>query len=516
MTRMGRTAGVLFGGVALTAAFLVQGPAQAAPRQPERPQSPATASVTTAAQKISWRRCPDDRTVQCGTLTVPIDWSNPKRGSVKLAVARAKATDPKKRIGVLLVNPGGPGGSGVEFALDRAGLSKQVRQRYDIVGFDPRGTGGSRAVKCGKVGKAPRAYPRNQAEFDKLKKYQAALYKACRAKTGALYDFLGAGSVARDMDAIRAALGAKKVSFYGVSYGTWLGQRYAELFPTRLRGLALDSAMDHTVNTAARFSVDEARGLEAAYGQFARWCRTSKHCALRGKDAVKVLDGLMARADKGTLHEIGDPKERLEATDLAQMVRVSSYDPISWAQLGEELRELSRQKVRQIKTGTAEAVAVDGRFAGILCADWSFPIRDHKALAAVRAETRRAAPHVRLNPLGWEAITACLGRPAAKDPQRPYRVRNAPPSLVVNAVADPVTVYPWAVSTTLRIPRTSLLTYRGSGHGAYMLSPCSRKTVDAYLLSGKTPRLGATCPAVAPDFTEARGSSRGPAKPRRF
>ncbi|MEU5880404.1 alpha/beta hydrolase [Spirillospora sp. NPDC047279] len=489
-----RSAGVLF----VCAALTVPGvsPAQAQGRA--RGQVPARAA---AAPKITWKRCAEDRTARCGRLSVPIDWDRPGRGRIGIAVTRVKAT--KKRLGVLLVNPGGPGGSGVDFALDRAGLSRQVRERYDIVGFDPRGVGASHAVRCGKTGKPARRFPRNEREFRKLKAYQAKLYKACRKKTGPLYDFLGAGGVARDMDMIRAALGVRQVSVFARSYGTWIGQRYAELFPGRVRAMVLDGAMDHGVRGAQAFSVDEARGLEAGYAQFAAWCRTSRHCALRGRDAVDVLDGLMARARKGRLHEIGEPRVRLGVPGLAQMVRTSMYDPISWAQLGEELRELARQKNRAVKGKAAAAPGPDGLFAGILCQDWSFPVRDHAELTAVMKATRRAAPHVRFNPLGHEAITACLGRPkAAADPQRPYRIRT--PLLVVGGTGDPATVHPWAVGVQRSVPGSALLTYRGAGHGAYGLSGCARKAIDAYLLNGTMPAAGAECPAVPPDFGALR------------
>ncbi|WP_192810134.1 alpha/beta hydrolase [Actinomadura rudentiformis] len=496
MTRLGRTAGVLIA----CAAVVVSG----------------SAPVQAAPKKISWKRCADDRTAQCGYVSVPINWGKPKRGRIKIAVARVKAKNPKKRLGVLFVNPGGPGGSGIDFALDRAGLSKQIRERYDIVGFDPRGVGRSHAVKCGNVGKAPRRYPGSQKGFGNLKAYQGKLYKACRKKTGLLYDFLGAGSVARDMDAIRAALGAQKVSYYGRSYGTWLGQRYAEMFPKRVKRMTLDGAMNHQVKGALAFSVDEAKGLEAGFLQFAKWCPTSKHCGLRGKDPVKVLDALMLRAEKGRLHEIGEPKVRLTPPELAQMVRNSMYEPIAWAQLSEELKELSRQKERVVKAYGANEEP-DGAFAGILCTDWSFPIKNYKQLADVRAKTRRAAPHVRLNPLGWEAITACIGRPrGAKDPQRPYRIKGVQPILVAGSLGDPATVYPWAVGAQRGIPGAALLTYEGAGHGAYGLSGCARKTIDTYLLNGTKPAPGARCPARMPDFSQMRAEDVPRDSVRRF
>ncbi|WP_243774695.1 alpha/beta hydrolase [Actinomadura barringtoniae] len=495
---MGRTARVLLATALLGG--VVSGPAEA------------------ATEKIKWHKCADDHGVQCGTVSVPIDWAHPKRGRVKIAVARVKAKNPKKRIGVLVVNPGGPGGSGVDFALDRGGLSKAVQERYDIVGFDPRGVGASHAVKCGNVGRAPGGYPGNAAAFGRLKAYQTKLYRACRKKTGLLYDFLGATSVARDMDAIRGALGVQKVSYYGRSYGTWLGQRYAELFPGRVRGMTLDGTMDHSVKGAARFSADEAKGLEAAYGQFAKWCPTSKQCAIRGKDPVKLLDALMLRAEKGKLHEIDDPKVRLGPPGLAQMVRNSMYEPIAWAELGQELAELNRQKASVAKKAASDQ-GPDGAFAGILCADWSLPVKDYKALLDVRAQTRRAAPHVRVNPLGWEAVTACLGRnKAASDPQRPYRIKGTPPILVAGGVGDPATVYPWAVDVNRGVFGSSLLTYEGAGHGSYGLSGCARKAIDAYLLTGRTPVLGARCPAVPPNFNQGMGAvkTRSSGVPLRF
>ncbi|WP_131738542.1 alpha/beta hydrolase [Actinomadura roseirufa] len=499
MTRIGRTpaalpatllATVLALGALFAAGVLLPRPARADPE----PAAP-----------ISWRACPDDRTARCGKLTVPVDWSaGPGGGTVGVAVARAKATGPGRRLGVLFVNPGGPGGSGVDFVTDRAQLSKRLRERYDIVGFDPRGVGGSHAVKCGKVGALPPAHPRDQAGFAKLKAYQSRLYTSCRQKTGPLYDFLDAGSVARDMDAIRAALGEEKVSYYGLSYGTWLGQRYAELFPERVGSLVLDSTMDHSVVGAERFSIDEARALEAGYRQFTKWCPTSKYCALRKRNPVKVLDGLMRRADRKTLHDLDSPKTRLTPQDLAQMVRMSMYNPLAWAGLSEQLRELSRQKARPVPRNP-QADPPDGAFIGILCDDWSFPVSSYKDLAAIRARTRRAAPHVRFNPLGWEAITACVGRPRpARDPQRPYRIAGTPPILVVNGVGDPVTAYPWARTVQRAVPGSVLLTYEGAGHGAYGLSPCARKAVDAYLVHGSTSAPGARCPAMPPDFDGAR------------
>ncbi|WP_158587878.1 alpha/beta hydrolase [Actinomadura logoneensis] len=500
MTRTGRTAGFAATAALAAAAALVSTPAHAA--------SPA---------KITWKPCADDRSAQCGTLSVPIDRARPKLGRIKLAVARAKATDPKRRLGTIFVNPGGPGASGIDFVLDRAGLNREVRKRYDIVGFDPRGVGGSHPVKCGKLGKAPALYPKNQAEFTKLRSYQRALYTACRKNTGPMYDHMGATDFARDMDAVRAALGEQKIAYYGVSYGTWLGQRYAELFPGRVKALVVDGTMDHSVAGAVRFSTDESRGLEAAYAQFARWCPTSRYCAIRGKNPWKVLDTLRARAAKGTLHDIDSSKIRLTTVGLAQMVRATMYDPIAWNELSEELAYLSRQKVRKVTSPRAKA-SPDGRFAGIMCSDWTFPVRNHKDLAALWKANRKAAPHLGTSPLGYEAVVACLGRPAGADRQRPSRVPPSVPVLVIGGVGDPATVLPWAQSVNRQVRGSSLVTYQGAGHGMYGLSGCVRTSVDAFLLAGRRPAGGTRCPAVLPDYS-SQGERRAPGKaqePLRF
>lgn len=491
MTLKGRTAGFAAAAALVAAVPLVSTPAQAA--------SPA---------KITWKPCADDHSAQCGTLPVPIDRAHPKLGNVKLAVARAKATDPKTRLGTIFVNPGGPGGSGIDFVLDRAGLSREVRKHYDIVGFDPRGVGGSHSVKCGKLGKAPALYPQNQAEFTKLASYQRALYKACRKNTGPMYDHMGATDYARDMDAVRAALGEKRISYYGVSYGTWLGQRYAELFPGRVKAMVVDGTMDHSVAGATRFTVDESRGLEAAFGQFARWCPTSRYCAIRGKNPWKVLDGLMKRASAGTLHDIDSSRIRLTPAGIAQIVRTTMYDPIAWNELSEELSYLSKQKVRKVK-GSRAAASPDGRFAGIMCSDWAFPVRGYKDLAAVWKANRKAAPHLGTSPLGYEAVVSCLGRPRGADHQRPARIAPSVPVVVLGGVGDPATVYPWAQGVKRQVRTSSLVTYQGAGHGSYGLSGCVRKPVDAFLISGTRPAVGAHCPAVMPDFS-AQGARRAP------
>lgn len=203
---------------------------------------------------IEWRQCPEDRAVSCGTLQLPVDWSEPGGATFDLALARRVATDPARRIGALFVNPGGPGGSGVSFALAAAAtFSPEVLQRFDIVGIDPRGVARSHPVVCsadalGQPGDT--ALPRSPAEFAALVAFNRRLAADCRQHTGPLYDHVDTVSVARDIDAVRAALEEDEINWYGASYGTLMGQLYAELFPGRIRSMVNDGNMDHSLGHA--------------------------------------------------------------------------------------------------------------------------------------------------------------------------------------------------------------------------------------------------------------------------
>lgn len=188
---------------------------------------------------MTWTPCAEDPTADCGTLTVPIDWADPRGATVDLALVRRKATDPASRTGSLVLNPGGPGGPGAQVVLDKSyPFSDEITRRFDIVGFDPRRVGASHPVVCttGLLAQMPDVLQvRSEADFSALLDYNRRLREDCRARTGPLFDHVDTLSVVRDLDALRAALGEDKLTYYGVSYGTLIGQLYAERFPQRVR-----------------------------------------------------------------------------------------------------------------------------------------------------------------------------------------------------------------------------------------------------------------------------------------
>ncbi|MGI5324052.1 alpha/beta fold hydrolase [Actinomadura nitritigenes] len=203
--------------------------------------SAGTATTSAGARTaIDWKACGDDGKAQCATLRLPVDWAHPDGPTFGLAIARRKALDPAARIGTLVFGPGGPGDSGVQrITTGMSRFSERLRQRFDIVSFDPRGIGASNPVTCSAALLAERPDPniKSRKDFDATLAYNKRLRDDCRERTGPLYDHADTMSTVRDVDAIRAALGESKLSFHGSSYGTLLGAEYAETYPGRVRAL---------------------------------------------------------------------------------------------------------------------------------------------------------------------------------------------------------------------------------------------------------------------------------------
>ncbi|MDF5759369.1 alpha/beta hydrolase [Spongiactinospora sp. TRM90649] len=461
---------------------------------------PGAAAGSTPA--IEWAPCADNRTVECGLLRVPIDWERPGGAKFGLAVARHQATDPGRRIGVLVVNFGG--GPGTEFLQGEAGtyFSKEILARFDVVGFDPRGVGRSGAVRCSAdiVRREPLPEPRDQGDFDRLKAYAAELAADCRRRTGPVADHLDTTSVARDIDAIRAALGQRKISYYGMSAGTLAGQGYAELFGRNIRAMSLDSSVDHSLPTG-RLLISQAANVEDSFRAFTRWCERDRACALHGRDVPRIWEGLMARADRGTL---GDPALKgrvLSAYDLATEAHLGGFMEPSYTWLAERLASLESGKPgpRGVVRGLpGPEVREIEHPAPAACQDWRLKMPDYRRFAAYAERMRQVAPHMRTHPDTQAFALTCAVWPV--EPNSPqHRLKPAtgtPPILLINARHDPAAGHRWALNVRRQLGRSAaLVTYEGAGHGAYQRTACTRRTVDDYLLRLRVPADGSSCPA---------------------
>ncbi len=449
--------------------------------------APATAETGWSPPTIAWHACPEVPEAECGTLRVPVDWNAPRGESFDLAVSRRTATDPARRIGVLVADPGGPGGSGAAFAQTTSLFGAEVRARFDLVGFDQRGTGDSAFIRCSEdlLGRGPSTYPVDQAGFDALVAHNRTLIADCRARSGPVFDHADTAQSARDLDAVRRALGERRINYLGISYGTTLGQAYAEEFGHNLRSMILDSTIDHSADTR-RFVGDRAASTEAAFGEFVAWCDRTTTCVLHGRDVRAVWEDALDGADA-----VGWGRQT-----FARLVHGLLYDP-AWQEIAQYTSDLAAEKppVQALFEYNYPAVRL-----ATVCQDFSLRVEDYRDYARLRAEELRRGPSLRGSHLGHDEVMSCAGipGPAANPPHR-LTIRSGPKILVMNSRHDPATPYAWARNIHRQArAHTALLTYDGWGHVVYDRSDCTRGAAEAYLFTLRTPAEGASCPAVEP------------------
>ncbi|MEU0878050.1 alpha/beta hydrolase [Lentzea sp. NPDC005914] len=454
------------------------------------PVAPATASPG-----LRFEPCADVPEAGCATLRVPVDRARPDGPQVDLSVARRAAADPDRRIGVLMVNPGGPGGSAAQFAKDAPKLfSAEILARFDIVGYDPRGIGGSNPIYCdtSAVGLPhPAGRPDTPERFGELAAYNRALTEDCRSRTGPVFDQVDAQSAVQDMDDLRKALGEREITYYGMSYGTLYGQKYAERFGRNVRAMVIDSVVDASIPLPDLMEAG-ARAGEDIFAEFVRWCGDTPSCALHGKDIRALYAELRARAARGDLHVPDLPNQPLTPAELASRTVRHGYAP-DFPRMAQYFATLSAQPA----AGFGAATASRQSFA-VLCQDVSGHPRNAAEVAAVDARVRAAAPTIQASPIWDLALTKCVGwQGPALNPAAPWQPVEAPQVLMLNSRHDPSTGYENAVNVHRQAGgKATLLTYDGTGHGVYDRTPCTRAVTDAYLLDLTVPRDGLSCPAV--------------------
>ncbi|MEV4113836.1 alpha/beta fold hydrolase [Nonomuraea sp. NPDC049695] len=463
----------------------------------------AGAATPAAAEPsaIGWATCGTTYTGECATIKVPLDYADPAGPAIDLAIGRLKALDPAKRKGVLFVHPGGPGGSGINaYILNRAAIpdSSPLRQYFDIVSVDPRGVGRSTPILCDEdvVDRTPATYPADETEYRAWLAFNAKLSQNCRERTGPLFDHVDTTTVARDVDSIRAALGERQISFFAISYGTQVGQQYAELFPGNLRAMAIDSNMDHSITSPYAYLKTTTEDLEESFEEFAAWCRDTAACALHDQDVTAVWDGLFAKAEAG---ELADPDSggALSAESLRMELFDAMYNPAAnWFPLAERLKALASQQPAARAAALAEPV--NYAYPVIWCSDWSWNVSGFAELDAYQRKLRKLAPHTRLSPF-WSDVLTCLNwQGKVSNPQHRLDITPTAPTLVVKARADVGTPKAWNYAAAGQIPRSVVLEYDGVGHGQFRNSTCARELVETYLIIRRPPATGTHCPAQYP------------------
>ncbi|MFF1922685.1 alpha/beta hydrolase [Streptomyces sp. NPDC058221] len=459
-----------------------------------------------AGSSIRWEPCDTDASAECGALSLPVDWGRPDGERFDLQLARRRATGPGARVGSMVFGPGGPGDSGVSRIVGKGNMSRfsdTLRSRFDIVSFDPRGVGLSNPIRCSQelLDKRPSPVMKSQAEFDATAKYNRDLRADCRKNTEhGLFDHVDTLSMVKDLDAVRAALGEKSLTFHGSSYGTLLGEQYAEQYPKRVRAVVLEAVVDHSLGTRG-FLATQAATLQDSFDEFVAWCERTPSCDLHGSNVRAVWADLLDRAERG---ELSDGGRAVTPFDLSVLVMKQLYDP-TWAALADFLHGLAESKPEALKeAGTTGAIPAGAEPAlgtnafEIFCQDWSLPVRGYEGYARELRRVGRIAPDMKYV-RALMSVSACLGAPAPQNPQHRLKVRGSRPILLTNSLHDPASGYNWATHVADQLGSSAVLhTYEGWGHGTYTNSPCAQATVDAYLISLKVPARGASCPAVEP------------------
>ncbi len=503
---------------ALALALLLAGcssgddPTVAGPRSasPSSPSSPPTATATASAVPVEpaavaapqWKDCEGD--FECATLTVPLVEGEP--ATVDLALTRLRTAAPEGRIGSLVVNPGGPGASAVDY-LQRGWqlVPEQVRARLDLVAFDPRGVGRSSQVRCGTTAELDTYFavdpaPDDATELRALEDANAAFVRGCAARAGGLLPHVSTEQAALDLERVRSAIGDERLTYLGYSYGTSLGAAYLDAFPTRVRAMVLDGGIDPELTWEGLLE-GQSTGFDRALEEFLADCdvfRCGYREAVEG-DLLQAYDRLAARVETsplptGQARDVG-PAELSLGVGAGLYSRSSGWPALAAALAAAErgdggpLLGLNDQYLGRGPDGyegTTEALSA------VVCLDrqWPRETAPYVALAErVRAAAPRFGPSIALSGL----VCADWPVPPVSGPQR-VTAPGSPPVLVIGTTRDPATPYAWSVALAEQLSRGVLLTYDGDGHTVYRTGGpgCVREVVDAYLLEAAEPPV-TTC-----------------------
>ncbi|MFH8811140.1 alpha/beta hydrolase [Streptomyces hygroscopicus] len=499
--------------VSVTAALalaLATGAAEAGAAPAAAPVSAAPSSATAdaldryVAQKPAWRRCQADLPAeyQCATIKVPLDYRAPQGKRITMAISRIKSTAPDKRHGVLFFNPGGPGLPGLDMPLYmKDTLPEAARQTYDLIGFDPRGVGRSSPVACSLEPEEENwLRPYKEATFDKDVAWARDVARKCRATSGDVLKHITTRNTARDMDLLRAVLGEKKISYFGYSYGTYLGSVYTQLFPARADRVVLDSAVDPA--RAWRGMIQWwAEGAEPAFDRWTEWA-AARSAQYGLGDTPKKVDrtfwGLVRRADEKPIEIDG---QAYTGDDVRSMMRGAVFSVKSGTELVVELKKAAAGEPASAKKFPA-AETVPASFWTVVCNDnsaaWS---RDPESYR------RDAIADKGRYPLFGDfasSVKPCAFWDRSAEPATV--VNNKVGSLVVQNEWDSQTPLPSGQALHTDLKGSKMLTVLGGeGHGVYPSgNACTDGKVTDYLTTGKLPAKDVTCKATAGSNADAR------------
>ena len=472
-----------------------------------------------AADSINWEACGQ---IECATFAVPLDYSDPDGETIELSLIRIKARDQDKKLGVLMANPGGPGGSANDFVrIWRAVLDADIRNRFDVVSFDPRGVGESSPIICHDrlqqlVAVDPD--PDTDAEWQQAKDVSQAFAAECRDKYARVLPHLGTKNVARDMDQIREALGEEKLNYIGYSYGTSIGGVYADMFPDRIRAMVLDGGTDLSLGYEET-SLTQMVGFERAFQAYLDDC-VAKQCAIaRDGGPRKTVEAIIAKSEEAPIP--AKSADRPAGPGEVQLGIISAmYSKTSWNSLTRALEDARNGDGTGLIRLTDSYLQREGNggYPNLIEANTAVNSvdeecsKDPDAYRQLGEEFAKTAPT-----FGRSAATSglvCAYWAAEADPLDAPKGNGAPPIVVISTTNDPATPYEWGKALSEQLESGVLVTHRGEGHTIYAQgNRCIDDVVNAYLLELTVPAEGTSCGNGPPPPDGSSPGSNGSTPP---
>lgn len=468
-------------------------PAVAVPGLTDPPAGQGPARYT--GQSLRWEPC--GSRFQCAVVRAPLDWAAPDGRALTLSIGRIPATA-SPRLGSLFINPGGPGGSGLDYlrSFDRAGL-----ERYDIVSWDPRGVGRSTPVRCAEDATLDRLFsidtsPDDAGEEAALERAVARFGVDCLRRSGALLEHISTGDTVRDLDLLRGLVGEARLHYFGSSYGTQIGAEYAQAFPDRTGPMVLDGAVDLGEDSTTK----QLQGFELALDHFATWCAGQRgRLGSSQRQVLATVNRLLQGLDARPLPAA--PGRPLTQQLGTQGVLYPLYGGTNgWPPLRTALEAAVVDRDGRGLLALADAAndrSADGHYAQLAIAFPAIRCRDSQDVSVARAE-RAAAALVRKAPIfgpyaGPDLVCPLWPVPPAPPPPRVTAAGVQTPIVVVGTTGDPATPYAWAKQMNRQLRSSVLITYSGEGHLAYGKSRCVQALVRGYLVEGRVPPANSRC-----------------------
>jgi pimeloyl-ACP methyl ester carboxylesterase len=452
-------------------------------------------SARPADGKLDWGSCEDLRRLECATFEVPLDYDDPEGETIELALMRLPAANPSRRIGSLFVNPGGPGASGLEFLPQWAlTVDAEIRDRFDLVSFDPRGVGASHPLEClsddDKDEYAAFDAVPEPDEIEGIIDLSQGFAEACAAKYGDELAHFGTVDAARDLDRLREAVGDEKLTYLGFSYGTRLGSVYAELFPENIRAMVLDGAMEPDPD-ATDFDANQADGFQQAFAAYVADCDADPTCEA-GPDAAGLIDRLFARVETDPIPAETDSRVLTEGW-MTSGVLTAMYAKQLWPALSTALRQ-AEQGDASLMLEIADLLAgrkPDGSWNNLWEANAAVNCLDDSSRPSPEQVEAQARALSDVSPVfgpvvAWTRLQCAFWQVPA-NPIPVAVATGAPPIVVIGTTRDPATPFVWSERMASSLATGVLLARDGDGHTAYGESPCIDQEVNAYLLNVEVP-----------------------------